>query len=62
MKKIEVYYIGLESESNNGYYEKDIKKVMGAIEALDLSTKGFVVRKYTIDEDKYNALPEFMGF
>ena len=62
MKKIEVYYIGLESEPNNGYYEKDIKKVMGAIEALDLSTEGFVVRKYTIDEDKYNALPEFMGF
>ena len=62
MQKIEVYYIGLENEPNNGYYEKDLDAVAAAIETLDPNCDGFIVRIVTMDEDKYNNLPEFMGF
>ena len=63
MKRIiTVYWIGLEGEPNNGYYERDIKSVAGAIEALSPNNDGFIIRKKEMREDVYNALPEFMGF
>jgi len=61
-RKITVYWIGLEDEPNNGYYEKNIKNVADAIEALESNSDGFVVRTKKMLEDVYNALPEFMGF
>ena len=63
MAEINVYYIGLEYEPKNGYYEKDINQVMGAIEALDSTADdGFIIRKIKMDEANYINLPEFMGF
>ena len=59
---ISVYWIGLESEPNNGYYEENIKDVAGALESLDYDGEGFIVRKRQMEAKDYLALPEFTGF
>jgi len=58
---IDVYWIGLESKPHNGFYERDPKDVVDALESLDYG-EGFVIRRQQMAEKDYLALPEFMGF
>jgi len=37
-------------------------KLEEAIETLIADEEGFIVRKVTMDEDKFKNLPEFTGF
>ncbi len=59
---IDVYFIGLEDEPKNGYYERNINGVAAAIEELPAGERGFIIRKVEMDEKNFNNLPEFMGF
>ena len=59
---IGLYYIGLEDEPNNGYYEKDIEGVIAAIKELPVEESGFIIKKVQMEKSKFDNLPEFMGF
>jgi len=59
---IEVYWISLESEPKNGYYERDMKDIIGALESLDYDGEGFIIKRCQMKEEDYLALPEFTGF
>ena len=61
MKQVEVYFLALEDEPKNGFYDK-LPGIMETIETLETNETGFIVRKHTMDEDLFNNLPEFMGF
>ncbi len=43
---IGLYYIGLEDEPNNGYYEKDIEGVIAAIQELPVEESGFIIKRF----------------
>ena len=57
----EVYQLVLEDEPNNGFYDT-LSGIMATIETLIADEEGFIVRKVTMDEDKFKNLPEFTGF
>ncbi len=59
---IGVYYIGLEDEPNNGYYEKDIEGVIEAIKELPVEESGYIIKKVQMEKSKFDNLSEFMGF
>lgn len=59
---IGLYYVGLEDEPNNGYYEKDIEGVMTAIEGLGVEKSGYIVKKVQMEKAEFDNLPEFVGF
>ena len=59
---IGLYYIGLEDEPNNGYYEKDIEGVIAAIQELPVEESGFIIKKVQMEKSEFDNLPEFMGF
>jgi len=59
---IGLYYIGLEDEPNNGYYEKDIEAVMEAIKELPVEESGYIIKKVQMEKRDFYNLPEFMGF
>ena len=61
MKQVEVYFLALEDEPKNGFYDT-LDGIMATIKSLETNGIGFIVRKHKMDEDLFNNLPEFMGF
>ena len=59
---MDIYFIGLEDEPKNGYYERNIVEVAAVITELQANEPGLIIRKVLMDEKDFNNLPEFMGF
>ena len=58
-EEIDVWFMALQDDPKNGFYEKDLKNIMAALEDIE---EPYLITKEKMAAGCFYYLPEFIGF